>query len=234
MPLSLAAANGARSIVKALIAKGALPDRNDLIMNDLVATDTDDAGAAAKSSSNLSPLHFAVLAGHLDVVSDFVDWGRDVFAHAVDDDAKRPRYEAWQAQLVLALSIAIHRCHFDIAQFLVNAGVSPLSIDPLLHGGSPKGDSARHFVRADYRIGARHARFVRAVPVSALCRFFSCCRLSGDLSYFVPLGQWAGGVLAKDAAPEPTSRLVHFASSTIDRLPNLSEEDSLESHSGSL
>lgn len=129
MPLTLAAANGARSIVKALIAKGALPDRHDLFMNDLVATDTDDAGALAKSSSNLSPLHYAVLAGHLDVVSDFVDWGRDAFAHAIDDDAKRPRYEAWQSQLVLALSIAIHCCHFDIVQFLVNAGVSPLSID---------------------------------------------------------------------------------------------------------
>jgi hypothetical protein len=50
--------------------------------------------------------------------------------------------------------------------------VSSHSIDPLLHGASPKGDSARHFVRADYLIGARHARFVRAVPVSAFCRFF--------------------------------------------------------------
>jgi hypothetical protein len=80
--------------------------------------------------------------------------------------------------------------------------VSLHSIDPLLQGRSPKGDSARHFVRATTGL-------VRAVPVScAPCPFrhfvfFFLLTVVWGLALLCVQRAVSGGVVPKDAAPEP-------------------------------
>jgi hypothetical protein len=58
--------------------------------------------------------------------------------------------------------------------------VSPHSIDPRLQGRSPKGDSARHFVRATTGL-------VRAVPVSCAPCPFRARRARFGILFFFPV-----------------------------------------------
>ena len=91
--------------------------------------------------------------------------------------------------------------------------VSPHSIDPLLQGRSPKGDSARHFVRATTGL-------VRAMPVSCAPYpfrhfvFFFLLTVVRGITLLCVLRAMGRGVWPKDAAPEPhvparTVRLCH-------------------------
>lgn len=141
LPLSIAAFIGARKLCERLVAADALPDaedcaiKSDMIVFLEITRSNSSKPEAGKSYPQLTPLHFAVLAGHKDIVADFIAWGNKHRRYnkmtTAAKDPKKAEAEAsrWSAHLVLALSIAVHRCHVDIVSLLIKERVSPLEFD---------------------------------------------------------------------------------------------------------